>query len=91
MEETLEDIGMNTRNLVVHMECDYEASCLSFIEEVNPTQSVDKWVYSITSTWSGEEAPSIYWLISLFPDTNNNNRYSDSYINSWKQTGKALK
>ena len=41
-EEALADIGMKTRNVVIHMECDGEASWLKPLGEAWPTQSVDQ-------------------------------------------------
>ena len=42
VEEDLDDIGMKTINMVVHMECDGEAYWVNSLEEVWPTQSVDQ-------------------------------------------------
>ena len=41
VEEDLADIGMKTINVMIHMECDGEESCVKFLGELWPTQSVD--------------------------------------------------
>ena len=41
VEEALADIGIKTRNVVINMECDGEASCVKLLGEVRPTQIVD--------------------------------------------------
>ena len=69
VKEGFSDIGMKTRNVVFHMECDGEASWVNFLGEVWPTQSVDRWVYLITNPSSGEELPNIDYLVSVFPGT----------------------
>ena len=70
MEEDLDDIGMKTRNVVIHMECDGEASWVKSLGEVWPTQSLDQWVDWLTNPSSREEVPNIidgnYQLITLF-------------------------
>ena len=50
VEEALADIGMKTRNLVIHMECDGEASWVKSLREVWPTQRVNQWVDWLTNT-----------------------------------------
>ena len=42
VEEALADTGTETRNVVIHMECDGEASWVKSLGEVWPTQSVDQ-------------------------------------------------
>ena len=43
MEEGLADIGMKTKNVVIHMDCYGEAYWVKSLEEVWPKQSVDQW------------------------------------------------
>ena len=47
-EEALSDIVMNTRKVVIHMECDGKAYWVISLVEVCPTQSVDQCVDWIT-------------------------------------------
>ena len=49
MEEDLANIGMKARNVVVRMECDDEASWVSSLGELWPTQSVDQWLDWLTN------------------------------------------
>ena len=90
MEGALADIGMETRNLVIHMECDGEASWVKSLGEVCPNQSVDQWMDCITNTSSGEEVPNIDFLIAVFSRTKKNDGRPDLYIKSWSQPVKAL-
>ena len=55
VEEDLADIGMKSRNVVIHMVCDGEESWIKTIGEVWPTPSVDKWLDSLTKPSPGEE------------------------------------
>ena len=91
MEEDLDDIGIKTRNVVIHMECYGESSWVNSLGEVWPTQSVDQWVDYLTNLPSGEEVPNIDWIIAVFPGTNKNNGSSDPGIRSWAEPVKAMK
>ena len=63
VEEALAYIGMKTINVVIHMECGGETSWVKSLGEVLPDQSVNQWVDWSTNPSSGEELPSIDWLI----------------------------
>ena len=52
---------------------------------------MDQWVYWLTKISSGGEVTSIYWIITVLPGTNKNDRRSDPDINSWVQPVKELK
>ena len=54
VEEALASIRIRTRNVVIHMECDGEASWVKPLGEIWTTQSVDQWVDWLTSPSSGE-------------------------------------
>ena len=85
------DIGMKTRNVVIHMECDGDSSWVKSLGEVWPTQSVDQWVEWLTNTSSGEEVPKIDWLIAVFPGTKKDVGIPYPYIKSWEHPLKALR
>ena len=53
MEEALDDIGMKYINVLIHMECDGEASWVKSLGESWTTQIVDQWVDWITNPSSG--------------------------------------
>ena len=57
VDEGLDDIGIKTINVVIHMECDGDSSWLKFLVEVRPTQSVDQWMDWLTKSSSREEVP----------------------------------
>ena len=69
-KKDLSDIGMKSRNVVIHMEWDVEETWVKLLGEVRPTQSVDQWVDWLTNPNSGYEVPSINWLIEVLPGTN---------------------
>ena len=77
---------MKTRNVVINMECDGEASWVNPLVEVWPNQSVD-W---ITHPLYREELPNIYWLIALFTIIEKNDERQYPGIKSWAQTVKEL-
>ena len=58
-KKDLADIGMKSRNVVIYMEWDGEATWVKLLGEVRPTQSVDQWVDWITNPSSVEEVPNI--------------------------------
>ena len=91
VEEALADIGMKTRNVVIHMECDVEASWVKLLGEVWTNQSVEQWVDWLTNPSSGEEVPNTNWLIAVFPGTKKNNGRPEPIIKSWAQSLKALR
>ena len=91
MGEAFSDFGMKTRNVVIHMECDGEASWLKFLGDVWPIQSVDQWVNWLTNPSSGEEITNTNWLIVVFPVTKKNDGRPDPDIKSWAQPVKALR
>ena len=62
-------IVMKSRKVVVHTDCDGEASWLRSLVEVWPTQIVDQWMDWITNTSSGVEVPTIDWIIAVLPST----------------------
>ena len=78
--EDLADIGMKTRNVVINMECDVEASWVKLLEKLRPNQSVDQWVDWLTNPSSGDELPKIYSLIPVFPGTTKNDGRPDPDI-----------
>ena len=82
---------METRNMVIHMECGCEASWVKSLEEVCPTQSVDKCVDLPTNPSSIWDVPNINWLISVLPVTKRNDWRSDPDIKSWEHTVKSLR
>ena len=43
--EALTDVGMNSRKVLMHMECGRKGSWVKVLREVCPTQSVDQWIY----------------------------------------------
>ena len=49
VEEALYNIGMKTINVVIHIECDGDASWVNFLGEVWPNQSLDQWVDWLTN------------------------------------------
>ena len=48
VEEALDDIVMNPRKVVIHMECDGKAYWVRSLGKVRPTKSVDQWVDWLT-------------------------------------------
>ena len=72
LEKDLVGNGMKSRNLVIHMECDGEASWVLSLKILCPTQSLDQWVGWITYPPLVEEILNIDCLILVFPDTNKN-------------------
>ena len=91
LEEDLDNIGMKTRNVVIHMECDGEASWVKLLGEAWPTQSVDQRVDWLTNPSSGEEVPNNDWIIAVFPGTKKNDGRLDMEIKSWVYPVKALR
>ena len=91
MEEYLACIGMKSRNVVIYMECDGKASWVRSLGEVCSTQSAGQCVDWLTKPPSGEKAPSIDWIIAVFPSTNKNDGRPYPGIKSWGKPLKALK
>ena len=80
VDEALDDIGMKSRRVVVHLECDGKESWVDSLGEVWTNQSVDQWVDWLTNPPPGEEVPNINWLIVVFPSTNINDGRTESGI-----------
>ena len=88
VEEALNDIRVNSREVVIHLDCDGNKSWMSSLGKLFPTQSLDLRLDWMTNPPSGEELPKIDWLVVLFPITNKNYSWTDPDIRSW---GKPVK
>ena len=83
MKEALTDVGMKTRNVVIHMEYDGEVCWVKFLGEVWTTQNFNQWVYCLTNPSSGEEVPNINWLVSVVPGPKKSYGVTEPGVNSW--------
>ena len=59
MEEALDDIIIESRKVVINIDCDGEVSWIRPLEEVWSNQSVDQWIDWLTNPLSGEEVTNI--------------------------------
>ena len=83
VEESLEDIEINSIKVVIYLECYVKTSWVRLIGEVCPTKIADKLVDWLTNPPSGEKVPNIDWLITIFHGTKKNYRRPEPDIKSW--------
>ena len=83
--DTLEDIGVNSRKVVVHLECEYDASSLKSLGDVRTTKIVEQLLGWLTRSDPKEYTPNIYWIILIFLGIKKYDGRPDRYIKSWAQ------
>ena len=89
--KALSYIGINSRRVLINLECKGEEEWIKSLEEVWISQSEDQWVEFITMPDLEDEVPNINCLIVLFTGNKKDDGKTDPSIKSWSQPVGALK
>ena len=91
VEEDMADIGIKSKDMVIHLECDEKVSWVGSLGDVRQTQIVDQWVDWITKPPLVEELPNTKRIIAVLTGIKKKYSRAEPEIKSWGQPVKALK